>query len=57
MARFICDNCGREFEEPITIKESRGEFWGMPAYEDIWVCPYCEDDSFYEVESDDEFMF
>lgn len=54
MARFICDNCGREFEMPVTIKEYRGEYFGMPAYEEIWVCPHCEDNNFYEVEEEEE---
>ena len=41
---FRCGDCENEFNEPKIIRESRGEFWGMPAYEDIGVCPYCGSD-------------
>jgi len=32
----VCPYCGEFFE---TRKESRGEFWGAPAYEEMIVCP------------------
>lgn len=38
---FICLECGRIFEEPKLIKESRGEFWGAPCYEEWPGCPFC----------------
>lgn len=52
-----CDNCGKIFEEPKIVQESRGEYFGRPAYEDWAVCPFCGDDDLeydYEMEEDDE---
>lgn len=41
---FRCCECGREFDEPKHWKEDRGEYFGYPAYEDMWGCPYCYGD-------------
>ena len=38
---FKCGDCERLFDKPEIVRESRGEFWGMPAYEDVAICPYC----------------
>lgn len=38
---FKCGDCGKTFTEPRIEHESRGEYWGMPAYEDVAICPYC----------------
>lgn len=40
---YLCDNCHAIIseEELASENESRGEFWGFPAYETISVCPYC----------------
>lgn len=38
---YICKNCGEIFEEPKIVKESRGEFWGHPAFEDCYYSPCC----------------
>lgn len=54
----ICLDCGREFDEPQEVKGYVGEFWGVPAYEVGYYCPYCGGD--YEevtariTESEDE---
>ena len=48
MARFICYDCGAYFDEPKEVRESRGEFWGAPAFETMYYCPYCESDDFEE---------
>lgn len=42
--RYICNECGELFEHPKIIKESRGECFGFPAFEDVAVCPYCRGD-------------
>jgi len=41
-----CDDCGwiGEPEELRKVRESRGEFWGMPAYETMSYCPCCGSD-------------
>lgn len=39
---MTCDNCGRIFDEPITVKENMGEHFGFPAYEEWAACPYCK---------------
>ena len=45
-----------EYEELDYVNEDRGEFWGMPAYERISVCPICGCDEFddYIEPSEDE---
>ena len=45
---MICNDCGRQFIEPKAYRESRGEFWGFPAYETIYLCPACGGDDFEE---------
>lgn len=51
--KCICCNCGKVFDEKKIkiISEYRGEFWGMPSYENVEVSPCCEDD-FDEVKED-----
>ena len=53
---YKCNDCGRLFEVPDSYEESRGEFWGVPCTETMYMCPYCERDDFeeYEEEEDDE---
>lgn len=46
---FYCEHCGKEFEFPKAVEESRGEFWGMPAFETMYYCPYCGDDDYAEI--------
>lgn len=52
--RYRCDNCGAELEEDEVkaIEDPRGEFWGMPCSETIYVCPVCGTDALEE--EDDE---
>lgn len=54
--KYKCDDCGAVFEEEdIAVwKESRGEFWGMPAYETMCGCPNCFSTSINELASDEE---
>ena len=40
-AKFHCLECGELFGTPHIVRESRGEFWGAPCYEDVGCCPYC----------------
>ena len=40
---LLCHNCGL-IEEPRTVREQVGEYWGGPYYEERQVCPYCGDD-------------
>ena len=42
--KYRCIDCEQEFDEPEKVQESRGEFWGMPAYETVYYCPYCGGD-------------
>ena len=50
---FKCE-CGAIFEEPKLVRESRGEFWGVPCWEDMYYCPYCGDSCFDEYNEEDE---
>ena len=54
--KLICVDCGRVLDEDelIDVKESRGEYWGMPCWETLGGCPYCKCVDFEEYEEDDE---
>ena len=57
MTKYICYNCGNEFEELISWEESRGEFWGVPCYETCYGCPACHSDDVEEVKDDEQTGF
>lgn len=52
--RFFCNDCENGFDEYDEVEEDRGEFWGMPAYETMYYCPFCGSEDFDEVEEEDE---
>ena len=59
MSKIKCDDCGwiGYHEELKRVEESRGEFWGAPAYETMYYCPCCgsEDlDEYHGEDNDDE---
>ena len=43
---YKCVECGNVFEEgeEVRWKEARGEFWGVPSYENMSGCPICKGD-------------
>ena len=43
---YKCRDCGCLFDEPNVVHESRGEYWGVPSYEDMWYCPHCGSEDF-----------
>lgn len=49
---YICGECGMIFDEIAHWEESRGEFWGQPAYERMSGCPYCHSTDFDEYDPD-----
>lgn len=51
-----CCDCGwtGETYELQRVEESRGEFWGMPAYETMYYCPNCGSDCIDDYIDDDE---
>ena len=49
MSNYRCNDCGKEFDEAGSYEEYMGEFWGAPAYETFYICPYCKSDDFEEV--------
>lgn len=51
--KYICLECGCEFDVPARWEESRGEFWGVPCSETMYGCPDCEGD-FEEIEYDND---
>lgn len=51
---YICENCDITFETPLAIEESRGEHFGFPSWETVYVCPMCNGD-FTEKENEDDF--
>ena len=52
--RFICLDCGCNFDTPQVVKESRGEFWGIPCCEAMSYCPSCGSESFWEADEVEE---
>ena len=38
---YVCQVCGRWFNEPKEYRVYMGEFWGLPAEDDVLGCPYC----------------
>lgn len=56
MIQYKCCLCGAEleFDDLKRIEESRGEFWGTPCYETIYVCPHCGSDDIEELEEYDD---
>lgn len=50
---YKCNNCGAIFEYPKCESEYRGEYWGTPAYEDMYYCPECGDDDYDEYEEEE----
>ena len=47
---YRCNTCGCRFERLMVRWESRGEFWGFPAQEEIYCCPSCGDTDYEEEE-------
>lgn len=59
MSKYLCWECKSEIQgdDLKAVEESRGEFWGTPCYETMYVCPNCGSDDLeeiYEDEDDDE---
>lgn len=50
---YKCNCCGKTFEHPACVSESRGEFWGMPAFEDVYYCPFCDSEDYDDVDCDE----
>ena len=50
--KFKCEECGKLFGYPKIVKESRGEYWGIPCHEDVAYCPHCGGWDFHEVEQE-----
>lgn len=51
---YRCNDCGHIFDSPSEVRESRGEFWGMLAFETMYYCPYCDSEDFDEYDEDEE---
>ena len=51
-----CCDCSwiGEPEELKAVDESRGEFWGMPAYETMYYCPECGSDCVDDYNEEEE---
>lgn len=54
--KYKCYDCGKYFNKPKEVEEYMGEFWGVPAYDKIPYCPFCNGDFGYaeDVEKDEE---
>lgn len=50
MSKYICDECGEEFDEPHTYEERHGFDHGP--FEKWSVCPCCGSTDYYEVSID-----
>lgn len=49
--RYVCELCGKMFNEPDYIQECVGEFWGSPAYDTFPVSPCCGSE-YYDTEEE-----
>lgn len=47
---YICNECGLSFEQYKVVYENQGECHGVPAIEQIAVCPQCEATNFEEAD-------
>ena len=47
---YKCNECGEEFDEPVSYPECVGEYWGAPAYQSFYMCPCCKSDDFEPAE-------
>jgi predicted RNA-binding Zn-ribbon protein involved in translation (DUF1610 family) len=45
-AKYTCDDCGCEFEEPRTVMNDRADL----SYGEVYVCPECGSENFEENE-------
>ena len=59
MSKFKCTECDEIFDEDDSDsrREFVGEFWGVPAYEDLMACPNCgstEIEEYIEEEEEEE---
>jgi len=43
MKQYTCNYCGKLFTYPHLELENRGEFWGMPAFEEMSYSPCCKE--------------
>lgn len=50
---YRCKKCGEIFFYVDSIKESRGEWFGFPSYEEIAVSPCCNRE-FYDLEKEEK---
>ena len=50
---FKCNDCGTVFHssEFKVVEESRGEFWGAPAFERMYYCPGCGSEDYEDLEN------
>ena len=46
---YKCNECEARFDVPDEWRETRGEFWGVIAYESMIGCPYCYSTDFEEM--------
>ena len=42
---YRCKECGKTFDEPDSYEENMGEYWGAPAYDTFYICPFCGDEN------------
>lgn len=49
---YRCNDCGHEFSRLKAIEEPRGEYWGVPCSETLYVCPNCGGDDIDEIDRD-----
>lgn len=50
---YICNECGKKFEDPVKCMGDTTEYWGVPYTETYDGCPYCKSND-YRDEFDDE---
>ena len=42
--KYVCLDCRKTFDDPYRWEDRVGDYWGQPAYETHYSCPYCHSD-------------
>lgn len=48
--KYVCLDCGKTFDYRYRWEDHVGDFWGQPAYETRYSCPYCHSDEIVTTE-------
>ena len=47
---YICEDCGKQFEDLNAVEGDKSEWFGLPVSEYYYGCPYCGSANWHEME-------